>query len=103
VERQSLTSHSIWVNQASNFVLGDLEGGFAVAFASGMAGIAAIFDRVPAGSVVALPDDCYQDAWTTPLRRRSISAPDARPLEHQQQLHSTDPLEHLNKEVKRGR
>ena len=25
-----------------------------------MAGIAAIFDQLPAGSVVALPDDCYQ-------------------------------------------
>jgi len=25
-----------------------------------MAGIAAIFDQLPTGSVVALPDDCYQ-------------------------------------------
>lgn len=67
---------------ASNFVLGDrraysrddgtpgwdaledlvggLEGGSAVAFASGMAGIAAIFDQLAVGSLVALPDDCYQ-------------------------------------------
>ncbi|BDC48745.1 cystathionine gamma-synthase [Bryobacterales bacterium F-183] len=35
-------------------------GGYAVAFASGMAGIAAIFDQLRAGSIVALPDDCYQ-------------------------------------------
>src|SRR5215469_12569569 len=66
---------------ASNFVLGDnrsysrddgtpawealeeilagLEGGSALAFASGMAGIAAVFDLLPTGSVLALPDDCY--------------------------------------------
>ena len=31
-----------------------------VLFASGMAGIAAIFDQLPTGAVVALPDDCYQ-------------------------------------------
>ena len=32
----------------------------AVAFASGMAAAAAVFDLLPAGSVVVLPDDCYQ-------------------------------------------
>jgi cystathionine gamma-synthase len=41
-------------------IVGGLEGGSSVAFASGMAGIAAIFDQLPTGSVVALPDDCYQ-------------------------------------------
>ena len=41
-------------------IVGGLEGGSSVAFASGMAGIAAVFDQLPAGSVVALPDDCYQ-------------------------------------------
>jgi cystathionine gamma-synthase len=41
-------------------IVGGLEGGAAVAFASGMAGIAAIFDQLPVGSVVVLPDDCYQ-------------------------------------------
>ena len=41
-------------------IVGGLEGGSAVAFASGMAGIAAIFDQLPVGSMVALPDDCYQ-------------------------------------------
>jgi cystathionine gamma-synthase len=40
--------------------IGGLEGRSSVSFASGMAGIAAIFDQLPAGSVVALPDDCYQ-------------------------------------------
>jgi cystathionine gamma-synthase len=46
--------------EALEEIVGGLEGGSSVAFASGMAGIAAIFDQIPAGSVVALPDDCYQ-------------------------------------------
>lgn len=41
-------------------IIGGLEGGKAVAFASGMAAIAAVFDQLSVGSVVALPDDCYQ-------------------------------------------
>ena len=41
-------------------IVGGLEGGSSISFASGMAGIAAIFDQLPTGSVVALPDDCYQ-------------------------------------------
>ena len=46
--------------EALEEIIGGLEGGSAVAFSSGMAGIAAIFDQLPAGSVIALPDDCYQ-------------------------------------------
>jgi cystathionine gamma-synthase len=46
--------------EALEEIVGGLEGGYSVAFASGMAGIAAIFDQLPVGSVVALPDDCYQ-------------------------------------------
>ncbi|QOY87300.1 trans-sulfuration enzyme family protein [Paludibaculum fermentans] len=46
--------------EALEEITGGLEGGASVAFASGMAGIAAIFDQLPTGSVVALPDDCYQ-------------------------------------------
>ena len=46
--------------EALEVIVGGLEGGTAVAFASGMAGIAAVFDQLPAGAVVALPDDCYQ-------------------------------------------
>lgn len=41
-------------------IVGGLEGGSSVSFASGMAAIAAIFDQLSAGSIVALPDDCYQ-------------------------------------------
>jgi cystathionine gamma-synthase len=46
--------------EALEEIVGGLEGGSSVAFASGMAGVAAIFDQLQAGSVVALPDDCYQ-------------------------------------------
>src|SRR5713226_5571983 len=46
--------------EALEEIVGGLEGGSSVAFASGMAGIAAIFDQLHTGSVVALSDDCYQ-------------------------------------------
>jgi cystathionine gamma-synthase len=46
--------------EALEEIVGGLEGGTSVSFASGMAGIAALFDQLPTGSVVALPDDCYQ-------------------------------------------
>ncbi len=46
--------------EALEDIVGGLEGGEAVAFASGMAGIAAVFDQLHTGSVVALPLDCYQ-------------------------------------------
>jgi cystathionine gamma-synthase len=46
--------------EAFEEVLGGLEHGVAVAFASGMAAAAAIFDLLPADAAVVLPDDCYQ-------------------------------------------
>ncbi len=46
--------------EALEEIVGGLEGGASVAFASGMAAIAAIFDQLPAGSLVVLPDDGYQ-------------------------------------------
>lgn len=46
--------------EALEEIIGGLEGGSSVCFASGMAGIAAIFDQLPTGAVIALPDDCYQ-------------------------------------------
>lgn len=45
--------------EALEEIVGGLEGGSSVAFASGMAGIAAVFDQLPTGAKVALPDDCY--------------------------------------------
>jgi cystathionine gamma-synthase len=41
-------------------IVGGLEGGSSLSFASGMAAIAAVFDQLPTGSAIALPDDCYQ-------------------------------------------
>ncbi|HYH78355.1 MAG TPA: PLP-dependent transferase [Longimicrobium sp.] len=46
--------------EALEAIVGGLEAGRAVAFASGMAAIASVFDQLPVGAVVALPDDCYQ-------------------------------------------
>ena len=46
--------------EALEKVVGGLEAGKAVAFASGMAPIAAVFDQLSVGAVVVLPDDCYQ-------------------------------------------
>lgn len=45
--------------EALEEVVGGLEGGEAVVFASGMGAVAAVFDQLPSGAVVALPDDCY--------------------------------------------
>lgn len=46
--------------EALEEIVGGLEGGSSIAFASGMAGIAAVFEQLPAGAQVAMPDDCYQ-------------------------------------------
>jgi cystathionine gamma-synthase len=46
--------------EALEELLGGLERGRALAFASGMAAIAAVFEQLAVGAVVALPDDCYQ-------------------------------------------
>ncbi len=46
--------------EALEEIIGGLEGGLSVAFASGMGAIAAVFDQIPSGATIALPDDCYQ-------------------------------------------
>lgn len=46
--------------EALEEVVGGLESGKSVAFASGMAAIAAVFDQLAVGAVIVLPDDCYQ-------------------------------------------
>jgi cystathionine gamma-synthase len=45
--------------EALETAVGQLEGGHAVAFSSGMAAIAAMLDLVPAGSRIVAPADCY--------------------------------------------
>jgi cystathionine gamma-synthase len=46
--------------EALEEIVGGLEGGRAVAFSSGMAAISAVFQQLTAGSLVVIPDDCYQ-------------------------------------------
>jgi cystathionine gamma-synthase len=45
--------------EALEEVIGELEGGEAVAFGSGMGAAAAVFDLLPAGARVVAPTDCY--------------------------------------------
>jgi cystathionine gamma-synthase len=45
--------------EALEEVIGELEGGDAVAFGSGMAAVSAVFDLLPAGARVVAPADCY--------------------------------------------
>jgi cystathionine gamma-synthase len=47
-----------WV--ALESLVGGLEGGESLAFSSGMAAVAAVFDLLPAGADIVIPDDCYQ-------------------------------------------
>jgi cystathionine gamma-synthase len=46
--------------EALEEVVGGLEGGQAVSFASGMAAVAAVFAGLPVGARVVIPTDCYQ-------------------------------------------
>lgn len=46
--------------EALELIVGGLEGGQALAFSSGMAAVAAVFDQLDSGARVALPQDCYQ-------------------------------------------
>jgi cystathionine gamma-synthase len=46
--------------EALEVIVGGLEGGQALAFSSGMAAAAAVFDQLDSGARVALPHDCYQ-------------------------------------------
>ena len=45
--------------EALEAAMGQVEGGHAVAFSSGMAAIAAVLDLVPAGGRIVAPADCY--------------------------------------------
>jgi cystathionine gamma-synthase len=49
--------NSTW--QALEEVIGALEGGIAVSFASGMAAVAAVFEQVPVGGAIVLPQDGF--------------------------------------------
>ena len=45
--------------EALETAMGQLEGGHAVAFSSGMAAVAAVLDLLPAGGRIVAPKDCY--------------------------------------------
>ena len=45
--------------EALEEIVGGLEGGEAIAYSSGMAAVAAVFDQLGTGAHVVLPDDCY--------------------------------------------
>lgn len=45
--------------EALEEIVGGLEGGDAIAYSSGMAAVAAVFDQLSTGAQVVLPDDCY--------------------------------------------
>ncbi len=45
--------------EALEEIVGGLEGGEAIAYSSGMAAVAAVFDQLGTGARIALPDDCY--------------------------------------------
>ena len=45
--------------EALETAVGQLEGGHAVAFSSGMAAVAAVLDLLPAGARIVAPTDCY--------------------------------------------
>ena len=49
--------------------LGELEGGHAVLFASGMAAVSAVFlPRLRPGDVLVVPSDCYRGSSRSPIR-----------------------------------
>lgn len=51
--------------EALEAVLGGLEQADALLFGSGMAAVSAVFDRVPVGGHVVIPDDCYHGVADT--------------------------------------
>ncbi|MDH3402719.1 MAG: PLP-dependent transferase [Acidobacteriota bacterium] len=64
-------------------LVGGLEQGHAVAFASGMAAVAAVFAELGAGAMVTLPEDCYQgvSGLAEAGRRQGRWSVDRLPLE----------------------
>lgn len=70
-----------WGWEAFENALGSLEGGEAVAFASGMAAVTAIFDELPAGAVVVAQRGPYWGVADQLRERRDRGALELRELE----------------------
>jgi cystathionine gamma-synthase len=58
--REYSRDHGTPTWEALEEIVGGLESGKAVAFASGMAAMASVFDQLNASAIVVLPEDCYQ-------------------------------------------
>ena len=72
--------------EALEEIAGGLEAGKSVAFASGMAAIAAVFDQLVSGAVIVLPDDCYQGV----AGLAAAGAQRGRWMVHRVQVYDTD-------------
>jgi cystathionine gamma-synthase len=59
-EREYSRGDGTETSDALERAIGELEGGWALAFGSGMAAISAVLDQLPGGARVVAPDDCYQ-------------------------------------------
>ena len=59
--------------EALEEIVGGLEDGSSVSFSSAMASIAAIFDQLRTGSMVALSDDCYQAVAASPRLDKAVA------------------------------
>jgi cystathionine gamma-synthase len=58
--RQYSRGDSTETVEAFEHAIGELEGGWAVAFSSGMAAVSAVLDPLPIGASIVAPADCYQ-------------------------------------------
>lgn len=58
-DRSYSRTHGTATTDALEELIGQLEGGRALAFGSGMAAVATLFQRLPAGSHIAVPSDPY--------------------------------------------
>lgn len=58
--REYARDHGTPTWEALEELIGRLEKGIAVSFSSGMAAAASVFDQLRTGSLVVIPDDCYQ-------------------------------------------
>jgi cystathionine gamma-synthase len=59
-DRYYSREHATEAWEAFEELIGGWERGDAVVFSSGMAAVAAVFDLLPVGASIVLPDDCYQ-------------------------------------------
>ncbi len=59
-EREYSRADGTETTEAFEAAIGELEGGWALAFSSGMAAVSAVIDQLPTGAKIVAPVDCYQ-------------------------------------------